>query len=224
MARGPTITSRVKQIIAKIYYDHPDWTAKEIQNEVSNHVQKMKLNSRPDWPGLSAIQKELGDLRKVVNPRDNPWNVLSLSEFELPPESLPTVLEVWVHTTLNTPRPLTIREAKWVSYLYVVIKDIQRLSKESRRYAFWEYIGEKLGSKYVYPILDYKLYELLIGSELSKEQRNKLIDERIKQIEKVFETRAKSWWSSQNLDKIKNGMDLRGFTGDSSLLEDWWEV
>ncbi|MBA7482901.1 hypothetical protein ES707_18404 [subsurface metagenome] len=232
MPRGPSITPRVRELIARVYYEHTDWTAKEVQGEVNALVRKAHLSLKPDWPGLSAVQKELNSLRKSPNPKDRPWDMLTLSEYELPPDTLPTVLQAWVHTTLNSSRPLTIREAKWVARLHSVIKDIGQLTKVARSYAFWEYVSERYGPRYVYPTADYKLYETMTGRDLSEEQRDKLLDERLKDLWKTF--RNMKWWTEEDVSRARKRLTDKSLTNDrkrqmSDLIksnwrevDDWW--
>jgi len=221
MPRGPTITPRVRQLIARVYYEHTDWIAKEVQSEVNALVSKRHLSLKPDWPGLSAVQKELNSLRESPNPQDRPWNILTLSEYELPPDALPAVLQAWVHTTLNSSRPLTIREAKWVAWLHSVIKDIGQLTKVARSYAFWEYVGEHYGPRFVYPTADHKLFEIMTGRKLPEEQRNKLLDERLKGLEKLFKD---TWLTSKKEDLFRFEKEAaeKGFL-ENLEIQEWWE-
>lgn len=232
MPRGPAIPLRVRELIAKVYYEHKDWTAKEIQNEVNAWVRKMHLSLKPDWPGLSAVQKELNSLRKYPDPQDRPWGILTLSKYELPPDTLPAVLQVWVHTTLNSSHPLTIREAKWVAWLHSVIKDVGQLTKVSRSYAFREYAGELYGPRYVYPAADYKLFEIVTGRELSEEQIDKLLDQRLKDLRETL--RNTKWWTEEDISRAKKGLTDNSLTEDIKRrmldmiksnwreIEDWW--
>lgn len=221
MPRGPSVTPRVKGLIAKVYYEHTDWAAKEVQKEVSTLIIKADPKSKPDWPGLSVVQKELQTLRKSPNPKDNPWNVLTLSEYIITGDALPVVLQAWVHSTLNTSRALTIREAKWVEQLYRVVTDIDQLTRMARKYAFWEFIDERYGARFVYPTNDHKLYEIATGLKLSDEQRRKLLDKRLLDME----TMLKNTWRPNKGDQLKLPVGVF----DQDFLDDfgfgkWWEV
>ena len=91
MAKGPVITDEVKRKMAAVYKAHKDWRAKQVQFEVDR-----LLHGR--GPGLSAVQKELTEIRKRDEHRglDEPWSLTSLDikpEYELSPEVIPIVLE-----------------------------------------------------------------------------------------------------------------------------------
>jgi len=204
-----------------VYYEHTDWTAKEVQGEVNALVRKRHLSLKPDWPGLSAVQKELNSLRKSPNPQDRPWKILTLSEYELPADALPAVLEAWVHTTLNSSRAFTIREAKWVAWLHCVITDTNQLVKVARNYAFWEYVVERYGSRFEYPTADHKLFEIMTGKKFSEEQRDKLLDERLKGFENLF---GDTWWEVKkgHLLSFEKEVTEKGFF-EAIGMQEWWE-
>ncbi len=222
MPRGPVITPRVRALIAKVHYEHADWSAKEVQAEVVNLISKTYIHKKLDWPGISAVQKVLQSLRESPNPKDNPWNLLTLSQYELPADALPSVLQVWVHTSLNSSRPLTIREANWVARFYRGITNIDQLTKMARSYSFWEYIGERYGSRFVYPVYDYKVYEAMSGVKLNYEQINQLFDKRLIQLEGIFGSFKQ--WDLMTKDSSK----LKGEISDNNIEElklgEWWEV
>jgi hypothetical protein len=151
MPIGPKITDNVRRTITEVWVDHQDWVAKEVMTEVHTRLRKNNPNVKPNWPGISAIQIELKKLRgrdsdtkekgDPLNLQDKPWNVITLMEYDLPPEALPTVLEVWLFRLRENFSPLTIREAKWVARLHKTVSDIQRLDFHASRYAFTERIG-----------------------------------------------------------------------------------
>ena len=66
MAKGPVIPDDVKRDIAEVYLEHRDWRAKEIQSEVNSRLRKRNYKINPDWPGLSAVQKQLTQIRKNI--------------------------------------------------------------------------------------------------------------------------------------------------------------
>jgi hypothetical protein len=213
MPKGPTITHRVRELIAKVHYEHTDWRAKEVQHEVNALLAKGHPGLNPDWPGLSAIQKELNRLRKSPNPQDKPWNMLTLSEYELPPEALPAVLHAWFHTRLNSSHPFTVREAKWVARLHCIMKDIDQLTKIAHDYASGEYIGERYGPGFVVSAADYKLFEILTGQVLSLDQMDKLLDEPLKGLWETF--RNTEWWTEEDILRAKKEAIEKGLMKDS---------
>jgi len=159
MAKGPIITAKVRQLIAEVYLQYPKWRAKEIRKEVSKRLVNENPISRPDWPGLSIIQKELVSIRRRNNEMaaesqglDGPWGTSNLAEYPISPEALPSVLQVWVYVRENMNKPFTIREAQWAGRLYATAKDIATLAKFALRHALNERImfisGNTLGICY----------------------------------------------------------------------------
>lgn len=212
MPRGPTIPPWLRAIIAKVHYEHADWSAKEIQNGVQSLAAKDHPSLKPDWPGISAVQKELNRLRKSPDPQDEAWNMLTLSKYELPPEALPAVIRAWVHTRLNSSRNFTIREAKWVARLYCIINDVNQLTNIAHDYASMEYIGEHYRPRFVIPPADYNLFEIMSGQKLSLDQIDKLLDERLKALWESI--RNTPWWTTQNISQAWKESTEKGLLKD----------
>ncbi len=148
MAKGPKITDEVIKLIAQIYLEYPNWRAKEIQSEVSARLYKANPRLNPDWPGLSAVQKELTEIRKrdaVRQPEskkiDKRWSISTLAEFNIPPEAIPKVFQIQQNRK-DAEKPLTIREAMWAGRLHMLIEDIGKLSLLAASYALMERVCE----------------------------------------------------------------------------------
>lgn len=128
MAKGPIITAAVRLLISEIYIAHPDWRAKEVQCEVDK-----RLHGK--GPGLSAVQKELAEIRKRDEDRspeskglDRPWSLASLvikSEYELPPEVIPIVLEAKRQRSLDIKQSLSAEAAKRIVHIRHIVEDIR---------------------------------------------------------------------------------------------------
>lgn len=135
--RGPSIPHGLRRLIEKVYDEDLDLTAKEVMHEVHKRLQKDKdklgiSQLRPGWPGLSAVQKVLTDYNKKKgelgpDPEDRTWSVVSYADYDIPPEALPIVLQVWAYALEQKRKPLTIRQAKWVARLSCVVKDLAGL-------------------------------------------------------------------------------------------------
>ena len=147
MAKGPIITSEVKQLIIKAYLRKPTWRAKEIREEVNTRLRENDPSIAPEWPSLSAVQKVLARIHKQErelprDPEDRPWSVSDLTQYPVPPEALPTILRAWANA-LHWSASLTIREVRWAARLYYLIKessvfDVGLLTTMARKYAFAE--------------------------------------------------------------------------------------
>lgn len=145
MAKGPIITDETKMLIAQVHQEHPDWYAKEVEAEVNK-----LLDSK--GPGLSAIQKELTNIRRryqgAGGVQEKLWNLGLLSAPnvpDLPADSIPVVLKVLVRRVQMKSRPLTVREAKWIARLHYLVPNVDELSLVARFYAAGERACEAAG-------------------------------------------------------------------------------
>ena len=151
MPHGPIITDSVKNCIARVYLENPDWTSYKIHSEV--HARLLKDDSQviPGWPRLSTIQKVLAKLRAVkadMYPKlqwlDEPWDVTTMAEDEIPPEALPTVMKMVVHFRQTLKRQMTIREVRWAARLSSV-QNLRKLYDFILDYAQEERLAELTG-------------------------------------------------------------------------------
>jgi len=143
MAKNPLITDEVRRVIAEIYLEHPDWRAKEIRDGVEARLRAQNPRSKPGWPGLSAVQKELTKQRRSDESRppelkglDKPWSLGKIIERDLPIESIPIILGIQEYRRLKGKKPLTIRQAWWLSRIFSVIPQPKVLST-SEVLDFW---------------------------------------------------------------------------------------
>lgn len=154
MAKNPLITDEVKRVIAKIYLKHPDWRAKEIRDGVEAQLHEQNPRSKPGWPGLSAVQKELTKQRKTDEARppeskrlDEPWSLSSLTKCSIPPEAMPIVMSVY-KKRLAEKDPLLIREALWIARLYNIVDPPDLVWDWAFLYALEEMVSEDLGKPF----------------------------------------------------------------------------
>ena len=151
MPKGPIITDAVKNRIARTYLEHADWTAKDIQGEVHAQLLKGDPQIPHGWPGLSTVQKVLAPLRAVEAEMyseskwlDRPWDVTTMAEDEIPPETLPTILKMVVHFRQTLKRQMTIREVRWAARLSSV-QNLRKLYDFILDYAQEEKLTELTG-------------------------------------------------------------------------------
>lgn len=123
MAKNPLITNEVREVIATIYLNYPDWRAKEIRDGVEARLHEQNPRSKPGWPGLSAVQKELTKQRKTDDTRppeskrlDEPWSLGASVKHDIPPDASKDLSDMW-RVSLAIDRPISIRQAKWIVYL-----------------------------------------------------------------------------------------------------------
>lgn len=126
MSIGPHLNDKVKFLIAEVWNCDRARPAKlvtaAVQKELCERPKDFGLDGglRPDWPGVSAVQKELTQIRKRDENRpehmkglDKPWSMGALDEYPIPPDAVAKILELKVK---NLPY-LTIRTARWISRL-----------------------------------------------------------------------------------------------------------
>jgi len=136
MARGPEITNEVRMLITKLHKEHTKWTNKKIRNEASDTLRRDDPSLPKSWPSKYTIDRIMPGIRERVrksklepNPLDKPWTIQTVSnpEYRIPPDALPSVLQVWFLLWHDWNRILTIREAQWAARLYAAIKDTEHL-------------------------------------------------------------------------------------------------
>jgi hypothetical protein len=168
MPHGPIITDSVKNCIARVFLDHPDWTSYKVHSEVHARLLKADPQTPPEWPKLSTIQKVLAKLRAVkadMYPKlqwlDEPWDVTTMAKDEIPPEALPTVLKMAVHFQQTLGRQMTIREVRWAARLSSV-QDLSKLYAFILGYTQEEELTELTGIVDEHrAVLDYELYRAI---------------------------------------------------------------
>jgi len=137
LPKGPRITAEVKRFIAEVNDEHPEWVAKEVKNEVQSRLEYIGHQAKPDWPGITAIQIELKNIRakreKGPLPIDGPWSIGRLAEDNIPAGAVSKVLEIQLIRAKH--EPLTIREAVWIGRLHTVTDEIMELAIWAAMYA-----------------------------------------------------------------------------------------
>jgi len=137
MAKGPILTDEVKRLIAEICNEHPDWIAKEVKSEVQARLRRAGHQAKPDWPGITAVQIILKQIRverdKRPLPIDKQWSIGRLAEYGIPTEAVSKVLEI--QSIRSNHEPLTIREAVWIGRLYTLTDEIIELAIWAALYA-----------------------------------------------------------------------------------------
>ena len=137
MAKGPILTDEVKRLIAELNDEHPEWMAKEVKKEIQARLRQLGHQTKPDWPGITAVQIELKKIRaereKGPLPIDGPWSIGRLAEDNIPAGAVSKVLEI--QSIRANHEPLTIREAVWIGRLHTVTDEIMELAVWAAMYA-----------------------------------------------------------------------------------------
>jgi len=183
MAKNPLITDDIRQLIATVYLENPDFRAKEIRKEVEARLLRANPKTKPNWPGLSAVQKILTQVRNRNTERpselkelDDPWCIASMVKYPITAEALPHVLQlqVWIAEKIN--RLITIREALWAARLYTVTKNMEELQDYARDYALYEKIRELYGESYTKTFgRDLDVFASMTGQEIPFERKKAIL-------------------------------------------------
>ena len=128
--------------------------------ELTNLIEKM--DEIP--PAEETIMRLISEARNHPNsPLDKPWSVVTLGEYEIPPEALPPVLKMAIHFRQKEKRPMTIREARWAARLSS-LHDLRKLSLLIQEYAYAEKVVEIMNKTYELEyVIDDELYKDLTG-------------------------------------------------------------
>lgn len=111
-----SFTGKIEETVLNMLKDHPDWSIPQIHYEVNkicnNHC-----------PGLRAFQNKVPEMRQFIknDSLDRPWNIASLNDFPVNPDALPLLFEI----ESKKGDKFIIREAKWINYLYPIIKALR---------------------------------------------------------------------------------------------------
>lgn len=186
----PAIKPYIERIIGSMVLDEqkkpqearmpPKVLADKIQKEIKQHI---KQGDR--LPELSTLEKRISAYAKGEDPRDEPWSIFSLRKYPIPPEALPTVLNLWVWKREIWGYDLTIREAQWVARLSVLAKNIpvRTLLFVSGIYAINERICELTGMSLTSAhSLDLYIFQLMTGQEITPERAEKIVGQEEEEI------------------------------------------
>jgi hypothetical protein len=148
--RGPSLNNGVKRTIGQIYDVDRSRSAKQVMAEVQALLLKSGKALKPNWPKLSAVQKELTRIRdresqSGTDDEDRIWSVANLDNPPVAPDALLTVLEVMIMFSKTRKKSFTCRHAKWVIRFYRSITDIKKLTAAVDNWAEDERITKLTG-------------------------------------------------------------------------------
>jgi len=121
MAKAAVIPRHVKTMISEAALAVPrksrDATALELMTGIEARHERV--------PAYETLLKMISESRsKGQSDLDAPWSLGSLAKHDLPTDALSDVVEVW-KLCLAIGTPLTIREARWVTWLRSTIPDLE---------------------------------------------------------------------------------------------------
>jgi len=164
MPKGPYLTPQIKKLIADIYIEDCNVGPTEARKELLERMKAKDLDKYfgSEYPSVSAVSKELKELRKKDEARstrakglDEPWWLLRLATYDISPEAIPYIIRIQT-AQIEVGFTLTIREARWIAWLSHLV-DTPKLRRKlgvdivdyvlmalARRYARSERIYELL--------------------------------------------------------------------------------
>ena len=110
MSKGPHVKSEVKLKIKEITRDNQNYRAKEIMQEAIDFFKDTSYFV----PGVSEVGKLAKEERDSHNPKDNPWSVGECRQYEIAPEAMQDLLELWRRCTIGGGK-FSNRQAIWAA-------------------------------------------------------------------------------------------------------------
>jgi len=168
MSRGPRIKDWIK------FYVHGEAlnNRAEPRDSVAQRIEDY-LRDKESVPSRDTLIKMISSARNSGDPEDRPWTVSTLVDYDIPPETLPTVMAVWAKA-LELDITMSIRQVKWIARLYHVLKDkdIDFLREFAFMYARSEAVTrpmekypEKPEDAWLLWLNDAKLYRVMSGDD-----------------------------------------------------------
>ena len=148
MSKKKWVREVVRRFIGDLAVQYPEWRPAGLRDHTIEHFKDK--DSDLYVPGLDAFRKIASSARRP-GVEDVPWSIGSATEAQVPSAALSDVLDVWCLTQLKG-ISFTVRQAKWVARLRVLLADIDRGSLDfeehlyqwATRYAIRESSSETL--------------------------------------------------------------------------------
>lgn len=115
ISRKTDTTITLRALIGRSEGKTIDMIVTDIEKELANSL----IRSIPD---KETIRRKVSEIFRRDEPLDCPWSSVSLADYPISPELLPTVITVWAKA-IEEGRILTIRQALWVARLCYVFKN-----------------------------------------------------------------------------------------------------
>ena len=188
--RGPNIRPSVKHYISAKSRERYDVPREMLARELINDLAEMGEIQPSEETTIKMISKA----RNLdPYPEDLPWSLATLSQYPISAEALPYVMQAWINASADYRSAFTVRDAKWVSWLYVIFKeDIKQLVHTARGYSKFEMVSEVFDDIHDSLESDLKLFQIVSGRDISADLRSK-----------IAEAGKSSFLSPQKLQKHK---------------------
>jgi hypothetical protein len=143
------ITPEGRAIIASRALGHPRIQRTSLAEKLQEELEAMGQ----DVPKLEVLERMISSFRnhETHDPQEKPWSIATLADYPIPPQALPAVLKAY-KAQAEKGRPLTIRQAKWVSRLSAIEEPL----KSAVMLAEMERLAELLGWKKDYIVAEFR--------------------------------------------------------------------
>jgi hypothetical protein len=174
---------------------------------VAEDLQKELQREHHDVPELEVLERKISNFRnhEINSPLDDPWYVSTLPQYEIPPESLPRVLELFIEKIRTEAVHITIREARWIGRLAFVIKDNELLWRYALSYVWTEKALADTGLEATEIRGDRNLYEDMRGKDFSSDE----VDD-FRQKERLAKAKQRLMEIRSRKNKAKNAVNQKG--------------
>ena len=135
MPRGIATNEDIKSAVFKLLWDDDRLTGKELKALVEKELSGVNLTIRT-YQNLKSDTMPRIEAERARN-LDIPWHLGTLVEHDLPPDAVSLVLAIQAMRRHNGKKPLTIRQAHWVSRL----SDLFRLKSPPKVLSSLEVLG-----------------------------------------------------------------------------------
>jgi len=114
--RPPVITNEIAQIIAKMKDRHSNWSVREYEQKFDDFAPR-ELKGK--GPGRTALNDYINKMNLNVEKMgiERAWSSAELNNENINPESVRWLIALQVYRKSYYSKPLTVREAKWFSFL-----------------------------------------------------------------------------------------------------------
>ena len=146
MSKKKWVREVVRRFIGDLAVLYPEWRTAELRDYTIGQFKDSDLYV----PGLDSFRKT-AKIARTPGVEDVPWSIGAATEAQVPSAALSDVFGVWCLTQLKG-ISFTVRQAKWVARLRVLLADIDRGSLDfeahlyqwATRYAIRESSSETL--------------------------------------------------------------------------------
>ncbi len=129
----PRVSTVVWSLICDEVWHHPEETRKALAAEIER---KLKLKGEAS-PTQQTLLKMITKARySESSPEDYLWHLDAFDKYPVPADVLPIILEIQKHIDKN----LSIRLVKWLTRLYVVLRERKFLKGNESLYCFYCYL------------------------------------------------------------------------------------